>query len=147
MIAIGYDCEVEETGTYLRRNVWAMGRVRHDMATLGMGFDHYTWDEVPSFPKTYPGEDHFDDDGDPVTDEARVYEEACEVARKWRPEHPGIAMHKLSSNDGWLVTEEECREALKAYQAAGSPELPGSFGDDWIPFLREAAHNGGFRVW
>lgn len=31
---------------------------------------------------------------------------------------PGIAVHKLGSNDGWLVTPSECRTALDAYQRA-----------------------------
>ena len=31
---------------------------------------------------------------------------------------PGIAVHKLSSNDYWCVTADECRQALEAWRAA-----------------------------
>lgn len=63
----------------------------------------------------------------------------------------GIAAHKLcSSNDGWWVTVEECREALEAWEKAGRPPVDdfghGPLGDT-IPFLQLAAQHGGFRVW
>jgi hypothetical protein len=55
------------------------------------------------------------------------------AASVWRPPlagapsetaQPGIAMHKLCSNDMWWVTAAECREALAAWRAAVAHSLP-----------------------
>jgi hypothetical protein len=83
----------------------------------------------------------------------------------------GIPVHKLGSNDGWLVTEAECRGALAAWRQYVDDTLRSweQSGDEdekdesdvaaemdaqepeywlrWINFLAVAAVNGGFRVW
>lgn len=64
---------------------------------------------------------------------------------------PGIPLHKVDgSNDGWLVTEQEIRDALAVIDATGTPELEGrmvEFWTRWVEFLRAASTQGGFRTW
>lgn len=159
---------------YLRRNISGQPHLRADLVAVGAAFDGYDyrsgWGSDPhvmgrDFPE-FPGEDHFeyDDEGErvPTTPAGRAYEDQVEAHLKWRPEHPGIPIHKLSDNSGWWVTADECKEALEAirkYASEHDGTLPCSlreeYGDDlkWDPwedtlaFLESAAKHGGFRVY
>ena len=86
-----------------------------------------------------------------ATDRERL-QRAFELSTAWRPARwndtvcrylplPGIALHKLCSNDWWLITAEECREALEAWQAGRTCE--GEQPPDWIAecldFLRRVS--------
>jgi len=131
---MGYDCHVvDEAGKelpdaenrYLRRNIFSMGPLRDELERLEMGF----YSNVPPWPKP------------PCTEE-----EMAKWLRATFNESPGIALHKCCSNDGYIVTALECKTALAIWERAGSP-MPEVFYDDFIPFLREAAANGGFGVY
>lgn len=161
--------------TYFHRNMWGMGELRPEMDRLGMLVTNYyfvsAWTghpdgPYPPFPK-YPGDEHFametmdgfidGNTGDtltianrdePKTADAINYIKELEKTLRWRPEVSGIPIHKLCDNSGWIVTAEECQEALEAYdrwiaEGGGHPE---AFGDDFIPFLRTAAERDGFEV-
>src|SRR5690606_1339925 len=89
---------------------------------------------------------------------------ACEAMLEWLSGHDGtLAMYKLSSNDGWLVTPEECAAAVDAYVGASEEDKQHVFNafadehhtatelrewfEEWVDFLRRAARSRGFRVW
>lgn len=72
----------------------------------------------------------------------------------------GIPLHKLSSNDGWIVTTVEIDAALAAL-ARNAPTLDAPSGDrmsdsawevfeatwgEWVDFLQVASAHGGFIV-
>lgn len=69
---------------------------------------------------------------------------------------PTIPSHKFSSNDQWIVTKEECQEALKRYEDHNASHVdmwvryvgcsPVEYWQKWIDFLRLAAKHEGFRV-
>ncbi|ASR39978.1 hypothetical protein BAY61_32375 (plasmid) [Prauserella marina] len=151
---MGYDMVVqgapeEEESTYLRRSIWGMGPTVEALVSLGMAF----WSDVPDFPESdhLSGDDF--NDGDPVTERAKVYVQAVE---RTLADHGvgdadhigGIPAHKFSSNDGWHVTDKECLEALNAYEVSiqAGDSHPEALHDDVIPFLRTAAKYEGFRV-
>lgn len=144
---MGYDMSVEADQAYFRLNIFGMGTYRDAMEECGMIF----W-PVSNF--DWPKRDDF------VSDEA--YRAACEEYRD-RDFGGVIPGHKTCSNDGWLVTPDECRRAVEAYNdwieeigAEYEPEpVPAAIEMDgdvdywrqWIDYLEHAANNGGFRVW
>jgi len=88
--------------TYFRLNIWGMGKCREIMWDRGMLAEPSTheWPE-------YPGNEHFNDNDEPITDEGRAYTKtvADVQADENRYGLPGV--HKFGSNDGWLVTATE----------------------------------------
>lgn len=150
---MGYDMHVRGVGEdaehgYLRRNIFSMHPTVEAMVSLGMAF----WSPSPEFPRDYPsGEGHWNDESQPLTDEARAYKEKETrlLATHGETRTPGIPAHKFTSNDGWIVTREECEQALAAYDMAITlgAKHPDFFRDDVIPFLRCAASHDGFEVW
>ena len=113
-----------EDNRYFRRNIFGMGPLRDALAELGMGF----WSNVPEYDKGW------------------TEAQGRDWLRSTFNESPGIALHKCCSNDGWIVTALECKTALVLWERAGKP-MSEAFGDDFIPFLQEAAANHGFVVW
>ncbi|MXM66103.1 hypothetical protein GR925_22290 [Streptomyces sp. HUCO-GS316] len=85
---------------------------------------------------------------------AVAYVEQREAHLAWHPKPPfGIALHKLGSNDGWLVTPEEITAALESYRTHSGDEVKVIVGDKeldywlkWIAYLERAQRHGGFRV-
>ena len=73
---------------------------------------------------------------------------------------PTIPTHKFGSNDGWIVTPEEIRAALDAYEkfqndpgrdlSALSEQtvqiIATGYWGQWIAYLQRAAEHGGFAV-
>jgi hypothetical protein len=154
---VGLDIDMDVQGAplggehvHLRRGYFAdTDQLRRALVALGMAFDT----PVPEFPDS----DHLDRtdfrDDEPVTDRARRYHQQRERVLAdhdtgAQDYQPGIPTHKLSSADGWHVTDKECTEALAAYAAArrAGATHPAAFGADVIPFLRTAAAFAGFRV-
>jgi hypothetical protein len=80
--------------------------------------------------------------------ESELREEAWR--RQRLPGKRGIALFKLRSNDGWLVTVPEIDEALAAYAAAPEHERAeleaGKKWAAWIEWLRQSRRHGGFEV-
>ena len=107
--------------TYFRLNIWGMGKYRGLMDGLGML--NYTdapedWPDREDFkipqitihPNYEGGKDYLDDDES--SSQYAAYEAASDAVRGFMPEGTGIALVKLCSNDGWIVTPEECESAL-----------------------------------
>jgi DnaJ-domain-containing protein 1 len=76
---------------------------------------------------------------------------ASEAVLSWRPDDVlGICGWKLCSNDGWLVTPDECSEVAALYEEQGYLVGDGtepSYWSDWMFFIKEAAYHGGFLVY
>lgn len=147
----------DETNSYFRLNIWGMGEYREVMERIGM----LEWEESePPFPdpahyeipmmKTVDGYENYDEDSPEYA--------AYRVALRVKLSHGTVGVipgHKLCSNDGWIVTPEECEAALETYReylAEGhSIEALLSDGNikswqEWIKFLETAATAGGFEV-
>jgi hypothetical protein len=170
-----YDLMDEFHADYFRLNIWGMGRYRKLMAELGM----LSQPEMPSFPDApdsmdwdayetlrADGEDAMrQEHGDRLTvaflDQVVAYYAESERIRGLEfPEEPGIPIHKFGSNDIWLVTPREIREALVIYEAnpardeilapLDEPDEEGHTGrpywDEWIAWLRGAIEHDGFTV-
>lgn len=152
---MGYDMSVKGAAAntehdYLRRNIFGMHPTVEAMVGLEMAF----WSPSPEFPKSWPDYSdcaHWDAEGEPVSGEARGYQERIQrlLATHGECRTPGIPSHKFTSNDGWHVTREECEQALEIYEKAlaNGRAHPEFFRDDVIPFLRCAAKHDGFEVW
>jgi hypothetical protein len=173
---------------YLRRNIWGMSPLREALEITGAAFDDYEyttgWAMVagikkqgpyPDFPN-YPGDEHFEQVpmegwtdaegrpimacGDPITEEGKAFVEQQQRSLSWRPERPGIPMHKLCDNSGWHVTRDECQEALAAIKAwldrreqLTEQELAAQDAgwvleelEDTVEFLESGAQHDGFTV-
>lgn len=110
-----------ETGDaeYYRFNMWAMGRVCQVLSALGV------LDEEVDFPKwpERPGDEHFDEDGTPLTEEAEDYLREIEDIRAMHPRNGKVPYYKFYTNDGWIVTPEECEALSKAILGAGKEKI------------------------
>lgn len=145
--------------SYFRLNISGMSAMRDDMAKLGMlAYDYevdYEWPSLEDYGLTeYP-----DEEEDP-TEAQQKWIDACKEKRRWSPSEPGLPAHKFGSNDGWIVTPEDCRSALDEYEQARDekPDLVKkireewvidgeNYFDSWIAFLTRAIDHGGFEVW
>lgn len=132
-----------EDDNYLRRSMGSQGPLRNALESAGMGY----WPvKEPEFP-AYPGDVHFDENYAPIDEVGRTYRQTvAELLVKVFDERPGISLHKLVMNEGWWVTQVECATALQLWERNERP-MPEDFRNDLIPFLRQAAANGGFRVY
>lgn len=135
---MSWDDKVDQN-LYLRRSMGSQGPLRESLALVGMGFHAKGYDQEAAWPKPplYNGEPDYDDPD-------FVAAVAFRLKHSY-DERPGIPLHKLCMNEGWWVTQVECESALALWKRAGRPMLS-EFRDDLIPFLRQAAANGGFRV-
>ena len=90
--------------------------------------------EDPDFPED-PGAEHFDPDtGEPIDEVGRRYAEECERLLAYRPEDdPRPPGHKFWSNDGWIVTREECQALLKHLQHMKLEQIHSVFRRNSIP--------------
>lgn len=64
---------------------------------------------------------------------------------------PGIEIRKLCSNDGWLVTEEECSSTFKIWTDLTEERrqeiiAQASYFGEWMEFIDRASRFGGFQV-
>ncbi|MFF3959178.1 hypothetical protein ACFYY1_39190 [Streptomyces sp. NPDC001890] len=155
--------------SYFRLNIRGMGAYRTVMHELGMLATEYqkpsfpelpdgvTWEDVEAAEKKVNPEAA---DGLPIKAAAAIYAKELDAHLAWHPEHaPGIAVHKLGSNDGWLVTPQEIEAALAVYRTHSADEvksqLASELGDEsdcigywigWIAYLERAKTRGGFKV-
>jgi hypothetical protein len=153
---MGYDMSWEEGRTgaspdrgYFRLNIGGMMWARGLMGQAGMIHDE-GYAHVRALMDAAPGRNPDEPDEEKAWEANEV---AWEAIRRWHPEAPGIAVWKLGSNDGWLVTPLECQGAIARWMAAGSPNPPGADRAEcaewrrWVDYIRQAALHGGFRVW
>jgi hypothetical protein len=121
---------------------------------------YYDWLEEPKY--------RTDDYVEPSADVVKLFEahrQAIEETKRWRPDPQDdfrIPLHKFGSNDGWLVTPEECffagntlktireAESERFYTVLGAAGIQGEDGlryfDRWIEYLLLAVERGGFEV-
>lgn len=118
-------------GQYFRLNIFGMGDYRELMGRCGM----VDWEVGPPSDPT-----DWDDD---------------EQRLRWQEDVPettqGIAGYKLCSNDGWLVTPEECTAAVRAWREHEDEMRENEDLEDywfsWVGFIEGAIDTGGFRVY
>jgi len=183
-----YDLMFATEKSYFRLNIRGMGAAVSVMADLGVLRTDY---RTPPWPKLgpwmregqpepvdmdqwywawleepqYRPEDYQEP---PAEVEAAFKDFKAKLAahRRWSPEpefpdDARIPAHKFSSNDAWVVTEEECAYAhrvLSAARESGAAYVKaltrhgwkGDNGrrviDNWIDFLHRASTRGGFEV-
>lgn len=175
---MGYDMSfvtkpTDGSDDYFRLNIWGMGRYQAAMHELGMiyGGDHRAdWPEYDVFPNDKASQEAFEqaiDDlryGDGTTavtgeplDKARDYVTKARAALAFHPDGGDvIPAHKFGTNDGWIVTPDEIKAALAAYQSrdgrdaviaqhVGDGERR-TYWDQWIDYLERAVNHHGFEV-
>jgi hypothetical protein len=101
---------------YFHLNWWGMGRMAEEMDRAGVidaEAQHAPWPDRPK-----PDEEHFEDlderdengrDEKPLTPEALIYQQQIENILRHVGESGKVALFKFGSNDGWVVTQDECR--------------------------------------
>ncbi|GGO58779.1 hypothetical protein [Streptomyces lasiicapitis] len=153
--------EKSRTGLYFRLNIWGMGTARQIMGALDMLTDvpFPDWPTLEAYGLTdHPDEPDYYTEGPErdaaqarLTDQERAYLDAVRAVRDRDAETPGIPAYKLTSNDGWLVTEREVKAALDVWEKADlkdqnetQAEFP--WWGEWLDFLKYNAERGGFRV-
>lgn len=104
---------------YYRFNIWSMARVREVLCVLGVLDEEFPFPEWPES----PGEEHFDEDGNPLTDEAEDYLRELDDLRAMHAGNGKVPYYKFCSNDGWIVTPEECEALSKAILSAGKEKI------------------------
>lgn len=97
----------------------SMANVLHVLNELGVIDNSFP---QPAWPE-FPGESHFDDKGEPLTDAARVYLTQREEVLRAHRRNGRVPFYKFCSNDGWLVTPEECLAIADAVKQAGREKL------------------------
>ncbi len=157
-MTMGYDMHFVQRGEddYFRLNIWSMRRFIDYMAERSMIFN------AGEPPQDWPQGDYelykrwkYPEDfkGAPaLTDEQRRKAEAYDRARRehlsWHgPEIPGIPVHKLCSNDGWIVIPAECEAAVKIGRERPAPVGDEDYWLQWLDYLDRARSRGGFEVW
>lgn len=131
------------------RNNWGWGLVCDGLIEYGALGDDLRGN-LPEWPKR-PDDDHFDDDGNGIDDVGRAYCATRDAHLAWKPEgSPLPPWHKFDSNDGWIVTEDECKAMLAAIAGRGQPAsaegLNSTTWPEFIKFLTHCAAHGGFEV-
>lgn len=157
--------------SYFRLNIWGMQKWREIMWELGMVIDAGQYPEWPSpedFGITYEvveGVEYPDTDGPPLSEidqeKAKNYLSARDNVLAWHGDTSmrGIPIHKFGSNDGWIVTPEECGSALwiyaerlrdlgeeTVYNLLDNMGVNRGYWGQWLAYLRGAADHGGFQV-
>ncbi|MCX4681367.1 hypothetical protein OG413_45505 [Streptomyces sp. NBC_01433] len=155
--------------SYFRLNIHGMGAYRTVMDELGMLVTGYQKPRFPDLPDgvTWEDVDAAEEETNPevadvlpIKTAAATYVMELNAHLTWYLEPAsGIAVHKLGSNDGWLVTPQEIEAALAAYRTHGADRvktlLAAELGDEddctsywieWIAYLERAKARGGFKV-
>ncbi|MGF1426311.1 hypothetical protein [Kitasatospora sp. LaBMicrA B282] len=136
-------------------NATSMEPVKNAMAALRMTVPvaEPRWPRATDFGLRALDIAHLDESDPDLPQAVREFFAADSRVREWSPESPaGIPSYKIGgTNDNWLVTPEEVRRALAAYDSADQLAREEAVGgvpgwEGWISFLRTAAEHGGFRV-
>lgn len=145
---MGYDMRTGE-GRYFRVSASGMAALLTWMDRHGMLATGYGASEMPAYvpPEAVMSAEEASRD---------AVQRQYELSTGWRPARwnhsirrfvplPGIAYHKLCSNDWWYITAEECREALDAWERSEEPNREAW--PDWVEYLRAAVDETGILVW
>lgn len=151
---------------YFRLNISGMGVVRdclvqtdaiHDKMGWGGSLD---WPSLDAYGLEEPPETSTWDEASSsyverqLTAEEEAYEKAVRDKLAAGVEYPGIPVHKLCSNDGWIVTPPECVSAAKLWLEnrqrvvdSGEHETRWiELTDKFMTWVAEAAQHEGFTV-
>ena len=139
--------------SYFRLNIWGMGKYLDAMEMLGLVTEAVDV-EFPHLPES---DDHFNDDGEPLTDEAREYEEKWAEIKKFK--HPTSDLppvNKWMDNSGWHVTASQCQALADRWEKIKDTydrEILENIGIEedywleWMDFHARSAHTDGYLVW
>jgi hypothetical protein len=125
---VGYDMHAVHDGEYFRLNIWSMGEARRELWEVGVvtdiampmppkladfGLDEEPWVELDADGKWVTVDD--EEEPQEPSEAELAYLAAVEA---WRSDPPpgdavGIAVYKLCSNDGWVVTRGEIETGLR----------------------------------
>ncbi|TXH53635.1 MAG: hypothetical protein E6Q97_12780 [Desulfurellales bacterium] len=151
---------------YFCLNIWGMSLCRQIMAEHNMLADggHPLWPEAKDFDATSDEIDewydkiYYPEDGEVAEPPPNVaaYFDALKAVKCYHPEGTtGVPTFKLCSNDGWVVTSDECRQAVDAWNASGAgiptriedgKEVEVTWWPEWVDYMSRAADHGGFYV-
>jgi hypothetical protein len=136
-------------GAYFRLTVSGMGVIGREMEAQEMIYRS----AFPHFPQWDRYDIPVDDNGEPDEMSPGYREYAAALALVTAAEDPsrrGIPLHKLMTNEEWLITPNEIEGALAV--ASRQPRV--LEGDDdaelwasWLEFLHAAKEHGGVKVW
>ena len=112
--------EYMEDGSYFRLNIWGMSVMRNIMFKAGVLDTEFNYAEWPN----RPDDNEYDDDGEPITATAKAADAAADAIKASHAGNGRVPAFKFGSNDGWLVTPEECLTLAAALRRVtdGSPE-------------------------
>ncbi|MFF4482965.1 hypothetical protein ACFY1A_38990 [Streptomyces sp. NPDC001520] len=155
-VSAAYDAMCEARTTYFRLGIWSMGECRAIMGHFGMLSLTEPPSEEPSPEAFGISLNEFGQVTEAAPESIRRFEEAMDSFLSWTPAQvDGIAVHKLGSNDGWIVTAREIHAALAAYEENRGKDPAflsqlieeASWWPQWIDYLTAAAKHEGFRVY
>jgi len=148
---MGYDMYTVVGEEYFCTNIWGMDSLRNLMGHA----DVLGWEgEGTKWPNSDKAKEVDWDENHPNVIE---HEKACDVVRKAQCEDRGkVPGHKFCSNDGWIVTPREClliaagvEKFLEENTDYGSEDDwdARAFYTKWAAYNRNAAKDGGYKVW
>ncbi|MBO3681773.1 hypothetical protein [Streptomyces sp. NEAU-YJ-81] len=158
-VSAAYDAMHEAHTSYFRLGMWNMGECRAIMGHFDMLSLTDSPPEVPSLEAYGISSDEYYEyveNTDEAPDPIRRFREAMDAYLSWAPAPvDGIAVHKLGSNEGWIVTTSEIHAALAAYEENRGKDPAflsqlieeASWWPQWIDYLTAAANHEGFRVY
>jgi hypothetical protein len=166
-VPAGHKPQYEGQPEYHRFNIHWMPLVREMMQRAGVLDDYGEPDPgLPQFPPEgisfERADELMENDGKGASaDEKKILDaynrERDEILAQTSPDEGRVGYWKFCSNDGWLVTPDECRIIAETLSQNLAPELWDGLDLEeqharealaqWIGFARLAAENGGFRVW
>lgn len=156
--------------SYFRLNIWGMGRYRGAMHALGM---IYPSNEEPGWPEVSPRitevSGYIEDPGfyetqddfqAPTDDELAAAKKYIADVKAKLSAHPSggdtIPAHKFGSNDGWIITPDELKAALKAYESNNEKHKAAAlahagitdtaYWEQWITYLMNGMVYDGIEV-
>lgn len=184
-----YKAWMDTEESYFRLNISGMSQYSSLMWRFGMEFDagrEPAWPKRETFGVTdemyesftsdaiytvegkwiYPGDPEWHDLTEDERERTERYVTARDAVLSWHGEGTGIPGHKFGSNDGWIVTPEECRQAVEAWRetcreaGAGDEEtgrkalldaldefsFSSAYWLKWVAWIERAAEHGGFEV-
>ena len=165
-VPAGYKPQYDKQPEYHRFNIHWMPLMREMMQRARVLDDYGEPDPgLPEFPPNGMDVDRASAlmaaDGKGATaEETRILDaynrKRDEVLAQTSPDEGRVPYWKFCSNDGWIVTPDECRIIVEKLTRHLGPELWDGLEieevqarealDEWIGFARLAADNGGFRV-
>lgn len=137
-------------GGDFRLNIWGMGKWREVAFEHGYlntsAVEPKGWDDLRSydwFMEQLPE----DADDKAVTLAERKYEIEKRKLTDIQPSPlSGIPAYKLGSNDGWLVTVDECKWVSDRHRLDNNVSFGEDYLDRFMVYIHDAQYYGGFRV-